>query len=125
MKTLKDLITTMFKSPENDFSYVEHDRKFFVMPAEMYEEYMQMPRTTSTLNFTKKVDPYKYSVAMLSRFKKKIYITLTNYEFEYDVGFKRDWIELVEAVNEGIRIYEELIESRKKVPKKRKRFIIV
>jgi hypothetical protein len=116
----------MFKSPENDFSYVEHDHKFYVMPAEMYEEYMEMPRTTSTLNFTKKVNPYKYSVAMLSRWRKKIYITLTNYEFEYDVGFKRDWIELVEAVNEGIRIYEELIEMRKQKPKKkRKRFIIV
>lgn len=100
----------------NDFRYAYYDRKFYVIPLDRYEEFMNIKRD----KITPKVDPYKFSVAMLSQFRKRIYITLTNYEFEYDVGFKRDWIALVEGVNEGMRLFEEHIERRKKKPTKKK-----
>ena len=112
----------MFNPPENDYQYVYYDSKFFVMAKELYEEYMNTKRA----GVMSKVDPYKFSVAMLSQFRKRIYITLINYEFSYDVGFKRDWIALKEGIDEGVRLFEELIERRKQKPKKkRKRFIIV
>lgn len=112
----------MFKSPENDFQYAYHDRNFYVIPKENYIEFKSITRD----KVTPTVNPYKFSVAMLSQFRKKIYITLTNYEFEYDVGFKRDWIALTEGINEGIRLFEELIARRKLKPKKkRKRFILL
>ncbi len=112
----------MFKSPENYYQYAYHDRKFYVMPKENYIEFKSITRD----GVTPTVNPYKFSVAMLSQFRRKIYITLTNYEFEYDVGFKRDWIALLEGINEGIRLFEELIARRKEVvPKKKKRFILI
>ncbi len=116
----------MFKNPENEYQYVYHEKKFYVMSRELYIEYKNIPRDTSTNNFTSKVNPYKFSVAMLSRFRKRIYVTLTNYEFEYDIGFKQDWILFKDGVDEGIRMFEDLIEKMKQKPKKkRKRFIIV
>lgn len=111
----------MFRYPENEYQYVYYDRKFFVIPKDYYEEYMSMKRDS----VTPKVDPYKFSVAMISRVSRRMYITLTNYEFEYDVGFKRDWTALKEGVDDGLRLFQELIDSHKQKPKKKKRFIIV
>ncbi len=82
-----------------------------MLTQEQHIEFMSIERDLTRPT----VDPYKFSVAMLTYFRKKIYITLTNYEFEFNVGFKRDWIALVEGINEGIRIFEEEIETMKKI----------
>lgn len=100
----------------NDFKFVKYDGELFIIPNFHYDEYMSVPRN-STLP---KIDPYKYSVAKISTYEKKPYITLTNYEFEYDVGFKRDWIDLVEAINEALRLWQKSKERRPKKDKKGK-----
>jgi len=97
----------------NDYKHVKYEGDFYLIPDLQYVEYMSIPRNSTR----PKVDPYKFSVAKISSYEKKPYITLTNYEFEYDVGFKRDWIDLVEAINEGIRLWHK---DKERKPKKKK-----
>ncbi len=100
----------------NAYKYVKYEGDFYIIPDFHYEEYMSIPRNTTR----PRVDPYKFSVAKISSYEKKPYVTLTNYEFEYDVGFKRDWIDLVEAINHGLRLWEK---SRERKPKKKKSWL--
>jgi hypothetical protein len=100
----------------NPYKYVKYESNFFVLPDELYTEFMNIPRNSTN----PRVDPYKYSVAMLTSTKRGIVISLTNYEFEHTVGYKRDWIAMIEAIDEGIRRFEIIIEERKKKKKKKK-----
>ena len=100
----------------NSYKYVKYEGDFYIIPDFHYEEYMSIPRNTTR----PRVDPYKFSVAKISSYMKKPYVTLTNYEFEYDVGYKRDWVDLVEAINHGIYLWEK---SRERKPKKKKSWL--
>ena len=97
------------------YKYVKYDSDWYVIPDFHYEEYMSIPRNS----IRPKVDPYKFSVAKISSYEKKPYVTLTNYEFEFDVGFQRDWIDLVEAINEGLRLWKK---DRERPLKKKSRW---
>lgn len=101
------------------YKYIWYDGNFWVLPSWQYEEFMNIPRN----RITPRVDPYKFSVAMISLFRKKLYVTMTNRYGDFEVGFKRDWIALFEAINEGIRLFEEEIE-RRKLKKKQKKGIL-
>lgn len=103
------------------YKYIWYDRDFWVLPTWQYEEIMNIPRN----KVTPTIDPYKFSVAKLSRFRGKIYITMTQrHEGDFEVGFERDWIAFTEAITEGIRLYKEEIERRKLPGKEKKRWRI-
>jgi len=101
------------------YKYIWYSGNFWVLPTWQYEEFMSIPRNSTAPT----QDPYKFSVAMLSRFRGRIYVTLTQrHEGDFEVGFMRDWIAFVEAITEGIHLYKEEIEKRRpeKIKKKRR-----
>ena len=96
------------------YEYIMYDNKFWVIPEWQYEEFMSIERNSTNPT----VNPYKFSVAMISMFRNKLYITMTQrHEGDFEVGFKRDWKALYEAINEGMRIYQEIMDSRKTTKK--------
>lgn len=101
------------------YHFVMYKRELYILDNAEWVEYKTIPRTV-----TEKFDPYKFSVCKLSTFKNKVYINLINYEFEFPIGFKRDWEALKESIDEGIRIYREYLDKPKK-QKKKKRFILI
>lgn len=96
------------------YHFIMYKKELYVLDHAEWMEYKTIPRTTID-----KFDPYKFSVAQLSSFKNKVYVTLTNYEFEFPIGFKRDWEALKESIDEAIRIYREYLDRPKTDPKKK------
>lgn len=95
-----------------EYKYVKYKGQYFILDPHNFEEYMNEERSPSRPT----IDPYKYSVAMLTKQprSKRIMVSITvNFPSEFDIGFKRDWIAFREAIDEGIRIFEEEIEEKR------------
>jgi len=90
-----------------NYYYVKYRRDFYVLHQLEYQEFTEIPRSASQPT----IDPYKFSVAKISQFRYRSYVTLTNYEFENPIGFKRDWTAFKEAIDEGLRLHQEYLDS--------------
>ena len=101
------------------FKHVKYKGAWYVLGEEEYIEYMNIPRDLTNPT----VDPYKFSVAMIWYTVRKMpYVTLiTGYESNFEVGLKRDWIAFVEAINEGIKLFQKDIDRRAEIKEFRKR----
>lgn len=98
----------------DEYHYVKYRWQWFVLGRDSYEEFMSIPRD-STVPF---VDPYKFSVAMLSKKGRQIHVTLiTGYEYDFEIGIKRDWIAFVEAIYKGIEMFEADIDRQIEIKK--------
>lgn len=94
-----------------EYKYVKYENQYFILDPNNFEEYMNEERSSSRPT----IDPYKYSVAMLSNHRGRVFVSLTiNFITEFTIGFKRDWNAFKEAIDEGIRIFEEEIEEKKR-----------
>ncbi len=100
------------------YKHVKYKGAWYVMHTEQHIEFMNIPRDSTNPI----VDPYKFSVAMLTRRKKRIYVALiTGSNYEFDIGIKREWIAFVEAINEGMKLFQEDIDRQKEIKDFKKR----
>lgn len=96
------------------YHYIYYNDSMYIMANEEWEDYEKIEKED--------FDPFKFSIAVIMNISDKANVRLINTDVSniLDVGIKRDWTELKETIDEGLRLMQKTIDLNKNKRRKMK-----